>query len=175
MLTTPSNVLPLHLKPTFPSTIWIFTEGEGDGNGFRLYSKIFFHFKIFEFWVQKYFFLWYTYLRKKPQCQRIIETKAKKTRPANTARSNIQSGIARPSRKSPPIETTLEVTEKTKKKIYLITFEEVNDWELFLKSLILKLQYFKQILRFNIEARSGFGVTKSNDYLPNMLKSTKLC
>ena len=25
----PSNVLPLHLKQTFPPIIWIFTEGEG--------------------------------------------------------------------------------------------------------------------------------------------------
>ena len=29
--TTPSNVLPLHLKQTFPPIIWIFTEGKGDG------------------------------------------------------------------------------------------------------------------------------------------------
>ena len=28
LLTTPRNVLPLHLKQTFPFTIWIFTEGE---------------------------------------------------------------------------------------------------------------------------------------------------
>ena len=27
----PSNVLPLHLKQTFLHIIWIFTEGEGDG------------------------------------------------------------------------------------------------------------------------------------------------
>ena len=27
LLTTPSNVLPLHLKQTFPPIIWIFTEG----------------------------------------------------------------------------------------------------------------------------------------------------
>ena len=31
LLTMPSNVLPLHLKHTFPPLIWIFTEGEGDG------------------------------------------------------------------------------------------------------------------------------------------------
>ena len=30
LLTRPSNVLPLHLKQTFPPIIWIFTEGEGD-------------------------------------------------------------------------------------------------------------------------------------------------
>ena len=29
LLTTPSNVLLLHLKPTFPPIIWIFTEGDG--------------------------------------------------------------------------------------------------------------------------------------------------
>ena len=28
LLTTPSNVLPLHLKQTFPLIVWIFTEGE---------------------------------------------------------------------------------------------------------------------------------------------------
>jgi len=31
LLTTFSNVLPLHLKQIFPPIIWIFTEGEGDG------------------------------------------------------------------------------------------------------------------------------------------------
>ena len=40
LLTTPSNVLPLHLKPTFPPIIWIFTEG--GGIEFRRSSKIFF-------------------------------------------------------------------------------------------------------------------------------------
>ena len=29
--TAPSNVLPLHFKPTFPPLVWIFTEDEGDG------------------------------------------------------------------------------------------------------------------------------------------------
>ena len=29
LLTTPSNVFPLHLKQTFPTIIWIFTEYEG--------------------------------------------------------------------------------------------------------------------------------------------------
>ena len=37
----PSNVLPLHLKQTFPSIIWIFTEGEGDEIKSRLSFKIF--------------------------------------------------------------------------------------------------------------------------------------
>ena len=41
LLTTPSNVLPLHLKQTFPPIIWIFTEGKGDGIKFRLPFKIF--------------------------------------------------------------------------------------------------------------------------------------
>jgi hypothetical protein len=36
LLTTPSNVLPLHLKQTFRPIIWIFTEGEGYGIEFRL-------------------------------------------------------------------------------------------------------------------------------------------
>ena len=35
LLTKPSNVLLLHLKPTFPPIIWIFTEGEGDGMELR--------------------------------------------------------------------------------------------------------------------------------------------
>ena len=41
LLTMPSNVLPLHLKQTFPLIIWIFTEGEGDGTKSRLSLKIF--------------------------------------------------------------------------------------------------------------------------------------
>ena len=41
MFTTPSNVLPLHLKQTFPPIIWIFIEGEGDGIESRLPFKIF--------------------------------------------------------------------------------------------------------------------------------------
>ena len=40
-LTTPSNVLPLHLKQTFLSIIWIFNEDEGDEIKFRLPFKIF--------------------------------------------------------------------------------------------------------------------------------------
>ena len=39
LLTTPSNVLPFHLKQTFPSIIWIFTEGDGIES--RLPFKIF--------------------------------------------------------------------------------------------------------------------------------------
>jgi hypothetical protein len=41
LLTTPSNVLPLHLKHTFPLVISIFTEGKGDGIQSRLPFKIF--------------------------------------------------------------------------------------------------------------------------------------
>ena len=41
LLTTPSNVLPLHLKQAFPHIIWIFTEGEGYGFESRLSSSIF--------------------------------------------------------------------------------------------------------------------------------------
>ena len=37
----PINVLPLHLKQTFPSIIWIFTEGEGDEIKSRLPFKMF--------------------------------------------------------------------------------------------------------------------------------------
>ena len=37
----PGNVLPLHLKQTFPPLIWIFTEGEGNGIESRLPFKIF--------------------------------------------------------------------------------------------------------------------------------------
>ena len=39
LLTTPSNVLPLHLKQTFQPIIWIFTEGDRIES--RLPSKIF--------------------------------------------------------------------------------------------------------------------------------------
>ena len=41
LLTTPSNVLPLHLNKTFPPIIWVFTEGEGDGIEPRLPFKKF--------------------------------------------------------------------------------------------------------------------------------------
>ena len=41
LLTTPSNVLPLHLKQTFPPIIWIFTETEGDWIKSRLPFKIY--------------------------------------------------------------------------------------------------------------------------------------
>jgi hypothetical protein len=40
-LTSLSNVLPLHLKQTFPPIIGIFTEGEGDGIESRLPLRIF--------------------------------------------------------------------------------------------------------------------------------------
>ena len=42
LLTTPGNVLLLHLKQTFLPIIWIFTEIEGDEMESRLYSSIFF-------------------------------------------------------------------------------------------------------------------------------------
>ena len=45
LLTTPSNVLPLHLKPTSPPIIWIFSEGDGIES--RLSSWIYFYI-IFE-------------------------------------------------------------------------------------------------------------------------------
>ena len=41
LLTMPSNVLPLHLKQTFPIVILIFTESEGNGIKTRLPFKIF--------------------------------------------------------------------------------------------------------------------------------------
>jgi hypothetical protein len=41
LLTTPSSVLPLHLKQTFPPMISIFTDGEGDEIESRLPFKIF--------------------------------------------------------------------------------------------------------------------------------------
>ena len=41
MLTSLSNVLPLHLKPTFPAIILILTESEGDMIESRLPFKIF--------------------------------------------------------------------------------------------------------------------------------------
>ena len=49
LLTTPSNVLPLPLKPTFPPIIWIFTECKGDGIESRLSSKIYFTLMICNF------------------------------------------------------------------------------------------------------------------------------
>ena len=55
-VTSPSNVLPLHLKQTFPPMIWIFTEGEGDKIKSRLpinffsalQSAIYFFFQILQ-------------------------------------------------------------------------------------------------------------------------------
>jgi len=44
----PSNVLPLHLKQTFPHIILIFTEGEGNGIESRLPFKKFSTLKIKE-------------------------------------------------------------------------------------------------------------------------------
>ena len=43
LLTMPSNVLPLHLKQTFPPIIWIFTEGEGDEIKSSLLFKQFYY------------------------------------------------------------------------------------------------------------------------------------
>ena len=45
LLTTPSNVEPLHLKQTFPHIILIFTESEGEGDGDGIESRL--PFKIF--------------------------------------------------------------------------------------------------------------------------------
>ena len=39
LLTTPSNVWPLHLNQTFPPVFWIFIEGKGDGIEYRLPFK----------------------------------------------------------------------------------------------------------------------------------------
>ena len=41
LFTTPSNILPLHLKHTFLPIIWVFTEGEGDRIESSLPFKIF--------------------------------------------------------------------------------------------------------------------------------------
>ena len=41
LLTTPSNVLPIHLKQTFPPIIWISNDIEGDVIKFSLPYKIF--------------------------------------------------------------------------------------------------------------------------------------
>ena len=52
LLTTPSNVLDLHLKQTFLSIIWTFTEGEGEGDGiesrlpFMIFSALDFSFHV---------------------------------------------------------------------------------------------------------------------------------
>ena len=41
LFTKPSNVLPLHLKQTFPFIIWVFVEVEGDVSKSRIPFKIF--------------------------------------------------------------------------------------------------------------------------------------
>ena len=53
LLTTPSNVLPLHLKQTFLPIVWIFTEGDG------IFSTLTFHENIF---CETYFASDFTYL-----------------------------------------------------------------------------------------------------------------
>ena len=60
----PSNVLPLHLKQTFPPIIWIFTEGEVGGMESRLPFKIFSTldnlFIYRSFWHKNlHFFIWW--------------------------------------------------------------------------------------------------------------------
>ena len=54
IVTMPSNVLPFHLKQTFPPLIWIFTEDEGDEIESRL------PFKIFSTLTHTVFFKWAT-------------------------------------------------------------------------------------------------------------------
>ena len=57
-MTTPSNVLPLHLKQTFLPIIWIFTEGKGDGIKFRLPFDVFFFTTItFSYFVNTYMYI----------------------------------------------------------------------------------------------------------------------
>ena len=70
LLTMPSNVLVLHLKQAFPPIIWIFTEGEGDGNESRLpFLKTIFYFKKSETFVTKFmdFLPFLLYLKKNTQ------------------------------------------------------------------------------------------------------------
>ena len=66
----PSNVLPLHLKQTFPLIILIFTEGEGYGIESRLPFKIFSTLK-------QMFFGVYTLLQKKVSYHEILQKKRK--------------------------------------------------------------------------------------------------
>ena len=61
LLTRPSNVLPQHVKQTFPPIVGIFTEDEGDEIKSRLPSKIFstllfIHFQKNFFFIFVYFF-----------------------------------------------------------------------------------------------------------------------
>ena len=60
MLTSPSNVLPLHLKQTFLPIIWIFTESEGNGiksrKSFKTFSTLI---SILTFNPKIYLDVWY--------------------------------------------------------------------------------------------------------------------
>ena len=59
LLTMPCNVLPLHLKQTFPPIIWIFTEGKADGIKSRLpYFRVWFPRKLFFFEFNLKYVLW---------------------------------------------------------------------------------------------------------------------
>ena len=57
LLTTPSNVLPLYLKLTFPRIIWIFIEGEDDriksGLPFKIFSTLQYEKFNFHIWCNK--------------------------------------------------------------------------------------------------------------------------
>ena len=48
LLTMPGNVLPVHLKQTFPPIILILTESEGGGIESRLPFNFFFYFTLFD-------------------------------------------------------------------------------------------------------------------------------
>ena len=75
LLTTPSNVLLLHLKQTFPPIIWIFTEGEGGGIESRLPFKIFSTLLIWHFrrsFSRYSVFEWYKGLKEIPWDHRSI-------------------------------------------------------------------------------------------------------
>jgi hypothetical protein len=60
LLTTPSNILPLHHEQTFPPIIWIFTEVHLDGMESRLPFKIFstLNLKIFLGYNINYITIW---------------------------------------------------------------------------------------------------------------------
>ena len=58
LLTMPSNVLPQHLKQTFPAHNLNITEDEGDGIKSRLLFKILSTLRCFEsnYWIQNWLF-----------------------------------------------------------------------------------------------------------------------
>ena len=73
LLTTSSNIFPLHLKQTFLLIIWIFTEGEGDG--IKVFSTLCFLLCIIIMQILSNYYCWIKFREgKKKFLKRILLT-----------------------------------------------------------------------------------------------------